>query len=222
MNAYKAPFAVETELRTLEEALDGADIFIGLSVKGDHDPNHGVVDGAGSRHLCPGQPGSGDPAGGRSRDSGRRHHGYRTVRLPQPGKQRPGLSIHLPGRNRCARARDQRGDDARRDPAPSPSWRGWRCPRRCAGAYGHEDIVFGRDYLIPKPFDHRVLFHVAPAVAEGGHANRHGAPGARPGRVSGPPAGAAGSGARGHDRDPRAGPPASRRASSSRRATTRT
>ncbi len=33
-------------------------------------------------------------------------------------------------------------------------------------AYGGEKFVFGPDYLIPKPFDQRVLYHVAPAVAE--------------------------------------------------------
>jgi len=32
-------------------------------------------------------------------------------------------------------------------------------------AYGEERIQFGRDYLIPKPFDPRVLLWVAPAVA---------------------------------------------------------
>jgi malate dehydrogenase (oxaloacetate-decarboxylating)(NADP+) len=31
MNEYKARFAVETKLRTLEEAIDGADVFFGLS-----------------------------------------------------------------------------------------------------------------------------------------------------------------------------------------------
>ncbi len=33
-------------------------------------------------------------------------------------------------------------------------------------AYGDVDIKFGREYLIPKPFDPRVLLHVAPAVAQ--------------------------------------------------------
>ncbi|PLX94513.1 MAG: NADP-dependent malic enzyme, partial [Desulfuromonas sp.] len=33
-------------------------------------------------------------------------------------------------------------------------------------AYGGEAIKFGREYLIPKPFDPRVLLHVAPAVAQ--------------------------------------------------------
>ncbi len=33
-------------------------------------------------------------------------------------------------------------------------------------AYGGQSFRFGREYLIPKPFDHRVLLWVAPAVAE--------------------------------------------------------
>ena len=33
-------------------------------------------------------------------------------------------------------------------------------------AYGGEDFSFGRNYLIPKPFDKRVLTRVAPAVAQ--------------------------------------------------------
>lgn len=32
-------------------------------------------------------------------------------------------------------------------------------------AYGQEQLAFGPDYVIPKPTDRRVLFHVAPAVA---------------------------------------------------------
>ncbi len=33
-------------------------------------------------------------------------------------------------------------------------------------AYGEKDIKFSKDYIIPKPFDPRVLLVVAPAVAE--------------------------------------------------------
>src|SRR5690606_35891263 len=33
-------------------------------------------------------------------------------------------------------------------------------------AYGGKDLNFGRDYLIPQPFDPRILLHVAPAVAK--------------------------------------------------------
>jgi len=35
-----------------------------------------------------------------------------------------------------------------------------------ASAYGEEDLAFGEDYFIPKPFDPRLLITVAPAVAE--------------------------------------------------------
>ena len=34
MNPYKAQFAVETDERTLTDALDGADVLVGLSSKG--------------------------------------------------------------------------------------------------------------------------------------------------------------------------------------------
>ena len=33
-------------------------------------------------------------------------------------------------------------------------------------AYGGKEIKFGREYLIPQPFDPRILIHVAPAVAK--------------------------------------------------------
>ncbi len=43
-------------------------------------------------------------------------------------------------------------------------------------AYGGMDFVFGKDYILPKPFDKRLLYRVAPAVAkaamESGVANR--------------------------------------------------
>ena len=34
MNEYKEPFAVKTDKRTLADAFMGADVFIGLSIKG--------------------------------------------------------------------------------------------------------------------------------------------------------------------------------------------
>jgi malate dehydrogenase (oxaloacetate-decarboxylating)(NADP+) len=39
-------------------------------------------------------------------------------------------------------------------------------PDQVIRAYGGKSIKFGRDYLIPKPFDHRVLLWEAPAVAD--------------------------------------------------------
>ena len=39
-------------------------------------------------------------------------------------------------------------------------------PENVSAAYGGIDLEFGRDYIIPKPFDPRVLYWEAPAVAK--------------------------------------------------------
>src|SRR5205807_9196474 len=39
-------------------------------------------------------------------------------------------------------------------------------PESVSAAYGGQAFIFGRDYIIPKPFDPRVLTIVAPAVAQ--------------------------------------------------------
>ncbi len=45
-------------------------------------------------------------------------------------------------------------------------------PDEVLRAYGRHRMRFGRDYLIPKPFDPRVLYWVAPAVARAAIAQR--------------------------------------------------
>ncbi len=40
-----------------------------------------------------------------------------------------------------------------------------KVPEMVIQAYGGEDFSFGKEYIIPKPFDPRVLWYVAPAVA---------------------------------------------------------
>lgn len=41
-----------------------------------------------------------------------------------------------------------------------------KVPEMVVKAYGGEEFEFGKDYIIPKPFDPRVLWYVAPAVAK--------------------------------------------------------
>jgi len=41
-----------------------------------------------------------------------------------------------------------------------------KVPEMVIKAYGGEDFSFGKEYIIPKPFDPRVLWYVAPAVAK--------------------------------------------------------
>ena len=45
-----------------------------------------------------------------------------------------------------------------------------------ANAYGGAPTGFGPDYIIPKPFDPRLILHIAPAVASAAMESRRGAP----------------------------------------------
>ena len=103
MNEYKAARAVKTEARTLADAMNGADVFVGLSVKGlvtkemvasmAKDPVIFALANPDPEILPE------DVAEVRS-DA---HHGHGALRLPQPGEQRPRLPLHLPGRSGRAR-----------------------------------------------------------------------------------------------------------------------
>ena len=54
-----------------------------------------------------------------------------------------------------------------------------------AAAYAGATLSFGPEYLIPKPFDPRLMMKIAPAVAQGGgRIGRRAAPDRRPGRLS--------------------------------------
>ena len=43
-------------------------------------------------------------------------------------------------------------------------------------AYGGRDLIFGPDYIIPKPFDPRLIVRLAPAVARAAMEKRRGNP----------------------------------------------
>ncbi len=111
----KAEYAGLTNPRDLrcsaDEALVGADVYIGLSTPGavsaDRDPAHGR-----SRdRVRDGQSRSRGHAGGdRKRRRGDRD---RPLRLPEPDQQRPRLPGRVSGRARRAGQRDHEGDGGR-------------------------------------------------------------------------------------------------------------
>ncbi len=65
MNQWKSAHAVETKARTLADALEGCDVFLGLSVKGAVTQEMVKIDGEGAHHFRHGQSRSGDHAGRR-------------------------------------------------------------------------------------------------------------------------------------------------------------
>jgi malate dehydrogenase (oxaloacetate-decarboxylating)(NADP+) len=165
MNPYKAALACETTARTLEEAADGADMLVGLSVKGAFT----------SRMLHSMRP---DPIvfALANPDPEIDYHTAKTARpdaivatgrsdfpnqvnnvLGFPYIFRGALDVRATEINEAMKvaAVHALAELARED-----------VPDAVIRAYGGQPIHFGPDYIIPKPLDTRVLLKVVPAVAE--------------------------------------------------------
>ena len=130
MNQWKSAHAVDTPLRSLEQAMAGADIFFGLSAKGALTPEMVGTMAPNPIIFAMANP---DPeitpedahAGSRRRD-----HRHRALRLSQSGQQRPRLSLYFPRRARRARQDHQHGDEDRRGARAGAIWRARTCPTR--------------------------------------------------------------------------------------------
>jgi malate dehydrogenase (oxaloacetate-decarboxylating)(NADP+) len=159
-------FAVDTPHRTLADALVGADVFVGRQRQGGRHPRHGQDDGqAPSSWRWPTPTRDHAPE---AKGPARRDHVHGPQRLPQPGEQRPRLPVHLPRRPRRAGDLRERGheDRGRARPRRAREARRGSAGRGEEGLPGDESFEFGPEYIIPKPFDPRVLLYVAPAVAK--------------------------------------------------------
>ena len=165
MNEYKAPYAVKTDARTLADAMKGADVFVGLSMKGvvDRDMVASMAENPIIFALANPDPEILPEEVAAVRDdaimaTGRSDYPNQVNNvLGFPFIFRGALDVRARGVNHemMLAATRALADLARED-----------VPDTVRGAYDGSDISFGREYLIPKPFDHRVLFYVAPAVAK--------------------------------------------------------
>ena len=165
MNPYKEQFAVETKERTLSDALVGADVFVGLSTKGivtgemlkamARDPIVFALANP-EPEITPEEARAARPdvimATGRS-DYPNQVNNV----LGFPFIFRGALDVRASEINEAMKraASQALAALARMD-----------VPDSVSKAYGGQSFRFGREYLIPKPFDFRVLLWVAPAVAE--------------------------------------------------------
>jgi len=165
MNPYKELFAADTPFRTLEEAAKGADVLFGLSVKGAFTKEMVASMAANPIIFAMANP---DPE-----ITPEEAHSVRgdviiaTGRSDYPNQVnnvlgfpfifRGALDVHASSINEemklaavhalAALAREE-------------------VPDSVCKAYGNVKFAFGREYIIPKPFDPRVLLHVAPAIAQ--------------------------------------------------------
>ena len=164
MDEFKQRFAADTKARTLAEALQGADVFVGLSVGG-------IVTGEmlqamvkrplifalanPTPEIMPDEAKQARPdaivATGRS-DFPNQVNNV----LGFPFIFRGALDVRARQINEEMKMAATRAlaELARQD-----------VPESVARAYGIDKLKFGPDYIIPKPFDPRVLLWVAPAVA---------------------------------------------------------
>ncbi len=165
MNEYKSRLAAETDARTLEDAMVNADIFFGVSAKGalSNEMLKSMAKDPIVFAMANPDPEITPPEAKAVRDdviigTGRSDYENQVNNvLCFPFLFRGALDTHASAINdemklACVKAL---AELAKED-----------VPDSVRKAYAGEEIKFGRSYLIPKPFDPRVLLHVAPAVAQ--------------------------------------------------------
>ncbi|HEY2121880.1 MAG TPA: NADP-dependent malic enzyme [Candidatus Acidoferrum sp.] len=164
MNPYKARFAQKTEFRTLAEAVRGADVFAGLSVKGAFTPEMLLTMAARPIVFAMANPDpeiTYDEAKAVRKDviiaTGRSDFPNQVNNvLGFPFIFRGALDVRATAINEEMKLAATRALAAlaKED-----------VPDSVCQAYGVERMRFGPEYIIPKPFDPRVLVWEAAAVA---------------------------------------------------------
>ena len=165
MNDYKERLAAETEARTLEDAMVDADIFFGVSAKGalTNEMLKSMAKDPIVFAMANPDPEITPPEAKAVRDdviigTGRSDYNNQVNNvLCFPFLFRGALDTHASAINDEMKlaAVKALAELAKED-----------VPDSVRKAYAGEEIKFGREYVIPKPFDPRVLLHVAPAVAQ--------------------------------------------------------
>ena len=164
LDEYRRRFAVRGKARTLAEALKDADVFVGLSVGG-------IVSGEMLKPMAP-RPivfALANPDPEISPEEARRARSdaiIATGRSDYPNQVNNVLGFPFIFRGALdVRARKINEEMEMAATRALAALAKEEVPEAVMRAYGVERLRFGPDYLIPKPFDPRVLLWVAPAVA---------------------------------------------------------
>ena len=165
MNPYKAQFAVSTQERTLADALQGADVLVGLSTKGTVT---GDLLKAMARDPIVFALANPDPEiTPEEARAARPDVIMATGRSDYPNQVNNVLGFPFIFRGALDVAASEINEAMKMAASQAlAALAKMDVPDSVSKAYGGESFRFGREYLIPKPFDFRVLLWVAPAVAE--------------------------------------------------------
>lgn len=165
LNSRKKPFATELPCNTLAEAVAGADVFLGLSVEGvlSQDMVRSMADNPIVFALANPNPEISYADAIATRPdiifaTGRSDHPNQVNNvLGFPYIFRGALDVRSTGINEEMKVAAVR---AIAELAKKP------VPEVVTAAYNTSNLSFGRQYIIPKPLDPRLLVTVAPAVAK--------------------------------------------------------
>ncbi len=165
MNKYKDFFANDTKARTLADAMKGADAFIGCSAKGlvSKDMVKSMAKNPIIFAMANPDPEITPEEVAEVRDDAI----MATGRSDYPNQVNNVLGFPFIFRGALdVRARKINEQMKKAAAMALASLAKEEVPDDVKRAYGNENFSFGRNYLIPKPFDKRVLTRVAPAVAK--------------------------------------------------------
>lgn len=165
MNKYKDEFANDTEKRTLTEALTGADVFVGLSVAGAVTGEMLKLMARDPIVFAMANPDPEiTPAAARA---ARPDAIIATGRSDYPNQVNNVLGFPSIFRGALDTRSTQINEEMKLAACHALAALAREIvPDTVSASYGGKKFKFGRDYLIPKPFDTRVLMRVAPAVAK--------------------------------------------------------
>lgn len=165
MNPYKAKLAAETKARTLAEAVEGADVFVGLS--GPNVFTKAMVKSMAKDPIIFAMANPDPEITYEDATSVRSDLMMATGRSDYPNQVNNVLGFPFIFRGaldvRATAINEEMKHAATKalaELAKEP------VPYSVIKAYRLQSLKFGRDYIIPKPFDPRVLLWVAPAVAK--------------------------------------------------------
>ena len=173
MNPYKQRFARPTTARTLRDAMEGADVFLGVSVKGMVTP--AMVASMAKDPIVFAMANPDPEIGYYEAKAVRADLIMATGRSDYPNQVNNVLGFPFIFRGALdVRSRVISEGMKMAATRALAALAREEVPEEVCAAYGGERLKFGRDYIIPKPLDWRVLTWEAPAVAkaacEEGHA----------------------------------------------------
>jgi len=165
MNKYKERFAVDTPFRTLEEAAVGSDVLFGLSSKGAFTAE--MVRGMALNPIIFAMANPDPEITPEEAYAVRGDVLIATGRSDYPNQVNNVLGFPFIFRG----ALDVRATTINEEMKQAAVFAlaelaREECPDSVCRAYGNVKFSFGRDYIIPKPFDPRALLRVAPAIAK--------------------------------------------------------